>query len=687
MYSRIVPVVGLEVHLQLNCQHKLFSPARTGQAAWPSIAPFDYGIPGSLPRLNQEALQQAIKACLLLGCTRMASKCLFDRKHYLAADLPAGYQITQYRMPLGMNGALRVKNSEQALKDFTKAIPVFSQNDALSSKTNQQPLINSSVNEQLHPYSIWPIKQVQLEQDTAAAISNTQLDQETVMLDYSRSGNALVEVVFDRMLLLHSKQLMAAMDVLHSNMTLNSLLRDVGIHGGAMRIDLNVSLARLSMASDSKTGCTDDEDLSSQQDSDGNGLVSDDSLLYKSIPMPSHPIALDSFSSMLQERGIHLKYEPLTQRTEVKNIRGIRSLGEAFDFEVKRHHELLSDYSRAINGCHNNNEMDDLNVSLQPIQTLKRPIDMPAETRHYDEDAKRTVFLRPKESSPDYCFLPENDVPVVDITQSTLNDLANQLLPSMDVLLEQLVHDNGIPLHIANRLLRHKGAYQLYMNIMNHLSTEVPSQRTDDAVFVANWIVNELIGRLGGNDDCLVAQMSLVQQHSQSDHSANVSCKGMNSDTQLSSNSIYSDDSQQTNVYSDSALQRPSDQQLAELVALIRQDKLTVKAAKTVLRVMIERHQDNHNNTVNTAVQINSNDKFIAKSLSVDAKSIASELGLLIEASVSAEDISRVVEQFIRENPNKPIHHLIKQTKGLYQPSLLVAEYNKQTMTNHTRSV
>ena len=92
------PRIGLEVHVQLNSREKLFSPALASTLAVCNshVAPFDVGLPGSLPVFNRKSvLPLALKAALSLDCD-IRERSVFDRKHYFYHDLPCGYQITQY---------------------------------------------------------------------------------------------------------------------------------------------------------------------------------------------------------------------------------------------------------------------------------------------------------------------------------------------------------------------------------------------------------------------------------------------------------------------------------------------------------------------------------------------------------------------------------------------------------------
>ncbi|WP_432714843.1 Asp-tRNA(Asn)/Glu-tRNA(Gln) amidotransferase subunit GatB [Pedobacter sp.] len=110
-------VSGLEIHVQLNTNTKIFSADSAAFGADPNehISPVSLALPGALPKLNQQVVAKAIKMGLALNCTINQTN-FFDRKNYFYADLPKGYQITQDNLPICQNGFLEVILSNGEVK-------------------------------------------------------------------------------------------------------------------------------------------------------------------------------------------------------------------------------------------------------------------------------------------------------------------------------------------------------------------------------------------------------------------------------------------------------------------------------------------------------------------------------------------------------------------------------------------
>ena len=103
--SNYIPTIGVEVHVELKTNTKIFSPSVNGygQMANSLTNVIDLGYPGTLPTLNEEVINLAIKACKVLNCN-IRREMHFDRKNYFYPDIPKNYQITQAETPIGYDG-------------------------------------------------------------------------------------------------------------------------------------------------------------------------------------------------------------------------------------------------------------------------------------------------------------------------------------------------------------------------------------------------------------------------------------------------------------------------------------------------------------------------------------------------------------------------------------------------------
>jgi len=111
------PVIGLEIHAQLATKSKIFSGAATAYGAEPNTqaCAIDLGMPGVLPVLNKEAVRMAVKFGLAVGAT-IAPRSVFARKNYFYPDLPKGYQISQYELPIVGKGSIVIELDDGVTK-------------------------------------------------------------------------------------------------------------------------------------------------------------------------------------------------------------------------------------------------------------------------------------------------------------------------------------------------------------------------------------------------------------------------------------------------------------------------------------------------------------------------------------------------------------------------------------------
>ncbi|MGI9053713.1 MAG: Asp-tRNA(Asn)/Glu-tRNA(Gln) amidotransferase subunit GatB [Ilumatobacteraceae bacterium] len=199
-------VIGLEVHVELATATKLFSasPNRFGDEANTNIDPVTLGLPGALPVLNRQAVELAIRIGLALNCR--VQPCSFHRKNYFYPDMPKAYQISQYDVPLNVDGWLD-------LPDGTRI----------------------------------GIERAHLEEDTGKSThlggSGGRIHgSEASLIDFNRAGVPLVEIV-GRPDLRSSEQARQFVTELRS-ILLAIGASDAKMEEGSMRVDANVSVRR-----------------------------------------------------------------------------------------------------------------------------------------------------------------------------------------------------------------------------------------------------------------------------------------------------------------------------------------------------------------------------------------------------------------------------------------------------------
>lgn len=197
------PVIGLEVHAQLQTQSKLFCPCSTAFGASPNMHTCErcLGMPGTLPVLNAQAVDLAIRAGLALGCQiHLTSQ--WSRKNYFYPDLPKGYQITQFDKPIATSGALKIDA------------------DGIDKTAG--------------------ITRIHIEEDAGKNIHDDLLAGQRSYVDFNRGGTALIEIVGE-------PDLRSSSEAAAYLKTLRQILRYLGVcdgnmDEGSLRCDANVSI-------------------------------------------------------------------------------------------------------------------------------------------------------------------------------------------------------------------------------------------------------------------------------------------------------------------------------------------------------------------------------------------------------------------------------------------------------------
>jgi aspartyl-tRNA(Asn)/glutamyl-tRNA(Gln) amidotransferase subunit B len=194
-------VIGLEIHVQLNTRSKIFSGSSTAFGALPNSQAniVDCALPGTLPVLNREVVNKAIKLGLALGA-KINQKNVFDRKNYFYPDLPKGYQISQLDLPIVEHGQLQI-----IVGDEVKTINV--------TRAHMEEDAGKSIHEEFEEYT---------------------------GIDLNRAGTPLLEVVSE-------PEMRSAADAVAYAKAMHSLVTwldicDGNMAEGSFRIDANVSV-------------------------------------------------------------------------------------------------------------------------------------------------------------------------------------------------------------------------------------------------------------------------------------------------------------------------------------------------------------------------------------------------------------------------------------------------------------
>jgi aspartyl-tRNA(Asn)/glutamyl-tRNA(Gln) amidotransferase subunit B len=194
-------IVGIEVHVQIKTKTKAFCRCLNTISIEPNknICPICIGEPGTLPELNRQMVIKSLTAALALHC-KINEIFHFDRKNYFYPDLPKGYQITQYEVPIGYDGYLTIFTD-----DSSKRIG---------------------------------IERIHMEEDTGKMLHDYQYS--TTLIDYNRAGIPLVEIV-SKPDIANSDEAVAYVKMLKR--TLEYLeVSDCSLESGSMRCDINISV-------------------------------------------------------------------------------------------------------------------------------------------------------------------------------------------------------------------------------------------------------------------------------------------------------------------------------------------------------------------------------------------------------------------------------------------------------------
>jgi aspartyl-tRNA(Asn)/glutamyl-tRNA(Gln) amidotransferase subunit B len=202
----LIPVIGLEIHVQLKTKSKMFcSCANVFGDAQPntSVCPICMGYPGTLPVPNKQAITWTHMAGAALNC-ELAQESKFDRKSYFYPDLPKGYQISQFDKPFCLKGSFSIM-----LNGVERTIG---------------------------------ITRIHAEEDAAKNIHSSTGSEQVTLVDYNRAGTPLIEIVTEPDIATPEEAKVFLQELQRVMRTLN--ISDADMEKGQMRCDANISLRK-----------------------------------------------------------------------------------------------------------------------------------------------------------------------------------------------------------------------------------------------------------------------------------------------------------------------------------------------------------------------------------------------------------------------------------------------------------
>jgi len=372
-------IIGLEIHAELQTKSKMFCSCNNnslGQAANTAVCPICLGHPGTLPMLNSEALNMIITLGLALnGKINQISK--FDRKNYFYPDLPKGYQISQYDLPLIYEAALAIDGRDIA------------------------------------------ITRIHLEEDTGKLTHPA--GENYSLIDFNRAGTPLIEMVTEPVI----RDAATAKKFCQKYQQILRYLNisDADMEKGQMRCEVNISL--------------------------------------------QEPGAWIYEDGLIKAKGD----KQLNPKVEIKNINSFKAVEKAIAYEIGRQTGALDKEEKIA-----------------------------AETRGWSDSRNITVSQRRKETSADYRYFPEPDIPPLEISPEMIEDLRSRLIELPDAKKDRFIKEYLINPDLAETLTADKIMADWFEEAVSELRGWIESagddwnrQEQKLANAAAKWLTSELL--------------------------------------------------------------------------------------------------------------------------------------------------------------------------------------------------
>lgn len=376
-------IIGLEIHAELKTKSKMFCRCDNnaeGKEPNTAVCPVCLGHPGTLPVANSQAIEWTVLTGLALGCkVNQLSK--FDRKNYFYPDLPKGYQISQYDLPLVYGGCLEVGDEKIA------------------------------------------ITRIHLEEDTGKL--SHPAGKKYSLADYNRAGTPLMELVTEPII---KDAAIAKKFCQMYQLILRYLdISNADMEKGEMRCEANVSVQE-----------------KGRWEYNGNCEI-------KSIG----------------------DYK-LNPKVELKNINSFKAVEKAIDYEVRRQIQALEDGEKLVQ-----------------------------ETRGWNEDKAASFSQRTKETSADYRYFPDPDLPPINLDAELINKIKSQLVELPPAKIKRFKAEYELSQETAEILTGDKDLADYAEHVISELRAWIDStgdgwerQKKKLAKAASNWLTGELFKHL-----------------------------------------------------------------------------------------------------------------------------------------------------------------------------------------------
>ena len=384
-------IIGLEIHAELKTKSKMFCTCDNDAGDQePNIhaCPTCLGHPGTLPLPNKQAIEWTILTGLALNCS-VNHKSKFDRKHYFYPDLPKGYQISQYDLPLVYNGHLKVNDVE--IK----------------------------------------ITRIHLEEDTGKLSHPSSKNYSLV--DYNRAGTPLMEMVTEPVL--PDGETAKKFCQRYQQILRYLNISDADMEKGQMRCEANVSVQEA-----------------------GKWKYEGDCQIT--------PIG---------------EYR-LNPKVEVKNINSFKALEKAIDYEIKRQTSALENDEKLVQ-----------------------------ETRGWNEDKGKTISQRVKETSADYRYFFEPDIPPLNFDPNFVSQIKTQLIELPNEKIERFYEQYDLNKEVSEILVADKNLADYTEKVISELRAWIDAtgdswerQKKKLAKIASNWLLSELFKHLKADNKTIV---------------------------------------------------------------------------------------------------------------------------------------------------------------------------------------